>query len=99
MFTVNDMRTLLRARPFVPFRLWLSDGGHFDIRSSEQVFPLRLYAIVGLLDPNAIEESFDRHAVVWYMHITRCEALTPGVSPFAAPGEPPSGTPTPATGS
>ena len=99
MFTLNDMRTLLRARPFVPFRLWHSDGGHFDIRSPEQVFPLRYYAILGLLDPNAIEDAFDRHAVVWYMHITRYEALTPGASPFFPSGEPPSGTPTPATGS
>lgn len=99
MFTVNDMRTLLRARPFIPFRLWHSDGGHFDIRSPEQVFPLRQYAIVGLLDPNALEEAFDRHAVVWYLHITRYEALTPGASPFTPPMEPPSGTPAPATGS
>ena len=99
MFTMNDMQTLLRAKPFAPFRLWLSDGGHVTVRSPEQMFLLRRYAIVGLLDPNAIEESFDRHMVVWYMHITRCEELAPGASPFTSPDEPPSGTPTPATGS
>jgi hypothetical protein len=99
MFTLDDMRTLLRAKPFVPFRLCLSDGGHLTVRSPEQVMLFRRYAIVGLLDPDSLEESFDRHAVVWYMHITRCEELKPGVSPFDSHGEPPSGTPTPAAGS
>ena len=96
MFTLNDMRILLRTKPFVPFRLWLSDGGHITVRSPEQMMLFRRYAIVGLLDPDALDESFDRHVVVWYMHITRCEELKPGDSPFASPGEPPSGTPTPA---
>lgn len=99
MFTINDMRALLRAKPFVPFRLWLSDGGHVNVRSSEQVFLLRRYAIVGLLDPNSLEDSFDRHMVVWYMHVTRCEELKPGASPLSSPEEPPSGTPAPAAGS
>jgi hypothetical protein len=62
MFTVDDLRTLLNARPFAPFRLWMSDGGHVDVRSPELVLPGRRYAIVGLLDPNAIEEAYDRHA-------------------------------------
>lgn len=99
MFTFNDMRTLLQARPFVPFRIWLSDGGYIDVRSTEQVLLFRRYAIVGLLDPNAADLPSDRHMVVWYMHITRCEELKPGASPFTSPGEPPSGTPTPAAGS
>ena len=99
MFTLDHMRALLSTRPFVPFRLWLSDGGHVDIRSAEQVMPLRHYALIGLLDPNALEESYDRHATIWYMHVTRHEALRPGAAPFTPPSEPPSGTPTPATGS
>jgi hypothetical protein len=99
MFTLHNMLALLRAKPFVPFRLWLSDGDSITVRSPELVFPGQRYAIIGLLDPNAIEESFDRHMSVWYMHVTRCEELKPGASPLAASDEPPSGTPTPATGS
>lgn len=98
MFTFDDMRGLVEARPFVPFRLWLSDGGHIDVRSPELVFPGRRYAIIGLLEPNANAEPFDRHSVIWYLHIARCEALTPGVPPFASPGQPPSGSPAPVTG-
>lgn len=99
MFTMNDMRALMNARPFVPIRLWMSDGGHVNVRSPELVLPGRRYAIVGLLDPNALDEGYDRHAVVWYMHVTRHEALVPGAPPFAAPGEPPSESPSPASGS
>ncbi len=99
MFTLNDMQTLLRAKPFVPFRIWLLDGGHIDVRSAEQVLLFRRYAIVGLLDPGASELPSDRHMVVWYMHITRCEELKPGASPFDSSSEPPSGTPAPAAGS
>ncbi len=98
MFTLDDMRALLTARPFVPFRLWFSDGNHVDIRSQEIVLPGRRYAIVALLDPDAADKSFDRYATVWYMHVTRHEALASGASPFTSPGEPPSGTPTPAAG-
>ncbi len=99
MFTFNDMQTLLSTKPFVPFRLWLSDSGHIDVRSPEQVLPLRRYALVALLDPSAIDQPYDRHTVLWYMHVTRHEDLTPGASPFSSSGEPPSGTPTPASGS
>ncbi|GEM_PF-3591031 len=100
MFTLNDLRTLLHAKPFVPFRIWLSDTGTLkNIYSAEQVWLFRRYAIIGLLDPNTIEGTFDRHAVVRHMHITRCEGLKSGVSPFTSPGEPLSGTSAPAVGS
>lgn len=95
MFTQEDLRALLNAKPFTPFRLWLSDGGHVDVRSPEVVSPGRRYAIVWLLDASAADEDFDRHATVWYLHVTRHEALKGGDSPFLAPGDPPSETPAP----
>ncbi|HEY7327020.1 MAG TPA: hypothetical protein VH592_05245 [Gemmataceae bacterium] len=96
MFTQRDLRTRLNARPFTPFRLWLSDGGHVDIRSPEVASPGRNYAIVWFFDPNKPDEGFDHHGTIWYMHVTRHEALKQGDSPFQQPSEPPSGTPTPA---
>lgn len=84
MFTLDDLRTLLRAQPFVPFRLWYSDGQYFDVRGPKHVLPLRQYVIVGLFDSNSLDDGFDRHAVVWYTHVTRYEALT------SAPGSCPS---------
>jgi hypothetical protein len=96
MFTQNDLRTLLNARPFTPFRLWLSDGGHVDVPTPEVASPGRHYALIWLYDPNKVHRGFDRHTTVWYLHVTRHEALQPGDSPFQPPSEPPSGTPTPA---
>jgi hypothetical protein len=95
MFTLDYMRNLLSARPFVSFRLWMSDGGHVDVRSSEAVLPLRRFALVGLLDPNATDTAFDRYVTVWYMHVTRHEMLQPGAPPFSHPSTRDTPSPTP----
>jgi hypothetical protein len=95
MFTVDNLRALLQARPFVPFRLIRSDGDSIDIRSSEQVLLGRQFAMVGLLDPDATDTTADRFLILWYFHVTGVETLSPGKPPFTSPGEPPSGTPTP----
>jgi hypothetical protein len=85
MFTYNDLHNLLSAKPFVPFRLILSDGGAVEIPSHELVLPGRRFALVGLLDPDAKDSPFDRWTVVWYMHVTRVEYIDPGMPPFSAP--------------
>ena len=85
MFTLGDMRALLQARPFVPFRLWLRDGGHVDVRSSELVMAGKRFALVGLLDPDARDTAFDRYVTVWYLHVVRHEMLQPGAPPFSSP--------------
>lgn len=96
MFTQTDMAALVQARPFAPFRLVMSDGGAVEVRTPEQVLIGRRYAVVGLLDPAAADASFDRHATVWYMHVTRTEMLAAGPPPFAAPPPADSGSPAPA---
>jgi hypothetical protein len=96
MFTLDDLRTLLSARPFVPFRLHLSEGAAVEVRSREVVLPGRRFAVIGLLDPDATDTAFDRWAVVWYMHVTRVEMLSAGSPPFSTPpGPAESPTPTP----
>src|SRR4051812_35503936 len=77
MFTLNDMQALLNARPFVPFRLWLTDGGHVDVKSRELVMPGKRFALIGLLDVDS-DESFDRYVTVWYFHVARHEMLSAG---------------------
>jgi hypothetical protein len=95
MFTLDDMRNLLSSRPFVPFRLWMSDGGYVDVRSPEVVLPLRRFALVGLLDPEATDTALDRYVTVWYMHVTRHEMHTPGAPLFSPPGTTDSPAPAP----
>jgi len=95
MFTFDDMRGLLNAQPFIPFRLHLSDGGAVEVRHREFVNAGRRYAVVGLPDPADPDAPFDRHLVVWYMHLTRVEMLTPGAPPFGSPPAGPAGSSTP----
>jgi hypothetical protein len=97
MFNVNNLFSLLRARPFVPFRLVLSDGGAVEVRSPEFVLPGRQLAVVGLPDPDAADTLIDWYVTVWYMHVTRVEQMQPGAPPFTSPaGLAESSTPTPA---
>ena len=92
MFNLDAMRALVNARPFVPFRLWMSDGGNVDVRSPELVLADRPFALIAQLDPEAADQSFDRYRTVWYMHVTRNEMLSAGAPPFTSP---PSSTETP----
>ena len=95
MFILDDLRNLLNTRPFVPFRLHLSEGNAVEVRSQEVVLPGRRFAVIGLLDPDATDTAFDRWAVVWYMHVTRVEMLGAGPPPFG-PSSGPTQSPTPA---
>jgi len=98
MFTRNDMLRLLRAQPFTPFRLHLSDGSTVDVRHSEVVNPGRRVAHIGITDPDNPEAVWDDWIIVYYMHITKVDSLKPGPSPGEdgtppGPSETPAGTP------
>jgi hypothetical protein len=96
MFTLDDLRALLNARPFVAFRLHLSDGGHIDVRHREFVMAGRRYAVVALPEPTQPDAAFDRNMVVWYFHVARAEQLDDSSPPFTKPpsaGEAPSPAP------
>ncbi len=95
MFLPADLQALLRARPFVPFRLHLSDGGSVEVRHQEFVTAGRRYAVVGLPDADGPDNLFDRHAVVWYMHVTRVEMLGAAPPPMNPPPAGPAESPTP----
>jgi hypothetical protein len=88
MFTSNDLRALLDTQPFVPFRLWLSDGGFVDVCSREFVLVLKRFAIIGIPDAETAGKALDRYVTVWYFHISRHEMLNPGAPPFSPPPGP-----------
>jgi hypothetical protein len=88
MFTAENLRVLLNATPFVPFRLVLSDGGTVEVRSREVVILGRHFAVIGLLDPSATDTLIDHWTTVWYMHVTRAEQLFAGQPPFTPPPGP-----------
>jgi hypothetical protein len=97
VFTRNDMVGLFSATPFVPFRLHLSSGGHVDVRHKEFATAAgRRYAVIGIPDPQDPDAAFDRHIVVYYMHVTNYELLLPGPPPGGEDGQPPGQPGTPA---
>jgi hypothetical protein len=96
VFNHVAMERLLSAKPFVPFRLWLSDGGHVDVVTREVVIVGKQFAVIGILDPDTTGIAVDRYTTVWYLHVTRHEMLRPGSQPFSSPSGPsqaPSPTP------
>jgi hypothetical protein len=99
MFTRNDLLRFLNAMPFVPFRLYLSDGGFIDIRHRELVQAGRRFAIIGIPNPNDPEAVLDDFIIVAYLHMTRAQSLAPGRPPgedATPPGPSESPAPTPA---
>jgi hypothetical protein len=78
MITLQRFQELSRTKPFVPFRLWMSDGDHVDVPTPQVVLACQQYAVIGLLDPKANDLIFDRCAYVWYSYVSRVEMLTPG---------------------
>jgi hypothetical protein len=76
----DELIEAIQTRPFRAFRLYLSDGGQFDIRHPEMLMVTRHAAIVGLPENGGQESrpgypAIDRHTVLDLLHITRYEQL------------------------
>jgi hypothetical protein len=78
MITAKQLRELLQARPFKPFRICMSDGAHYDITNHDMAFVGRNTVEIGLnLDPDGFAEYFARCSI---LHITRLEDLQESVT-------------------
>jgi hypothetical protein len=76
----NDFYPLLRARPFVPFRVVTSDGTTYEVRHPELCMVGFPSVIIGYPDPR-LPHAYERWDVVSMRHIVRLE---PGVVPPAS---------------
>ncbi len=73
MITAKQVRELLQAKPFKPFRICLTDGKSYDITNHDQAFVGRNTVEVGLnFDPDGFAEYF---APCPFLHITRLDDL------------------------
>jgi hypothetical protein len=77
----EDLLDLLRAKPFVPFRLYASDGRTHDVRHPDQALVLRTRVILPLSSGNDVPERSEHLALV---HVVRAEELSSPVT--SAPG-------------
>ena len=76
----DELVEALQARPFRPIRLYVSDGGTFDIRHPEMLMVGRHQAIVGLEGNGgrATRQGYPdigRFTFLDLLHITRYEQI------------------------
>ncbi len=81
----EELTELLRARPFVPLRIHLTDGQTYDIRHPDLVLVLRQRVDIGL-QPDPATGVLERVAHVSLLHIVRVEPLSSTSTANAPPG-------------
>lgn len=69
----QDLLELLRAKPFVPFRLYATDGRTYDVRHPDQALVLRTRVILPIA--SSAGEMPDRSEHLALVHIIRAEEL------------------------
>jgi hypothetical protein len=73
MFNALELKKLMQAQPFQPFRVRMSDGKSYEIPNHEAAFVTRNYLEIGTdLDSNKIPGTVTRCAI---LHITQIEDL------------------------
>lgn len=78
MITALQIRELLQAKPFKPFRICMSDGTHYDITNHDMAFVGKNIVEVGInLDQQGFAEYFARCSI---LHITKLEDLPESVA-------------------
>jgi hypothetical protein len=78
----NDILTLLRARPFVPFRIITTDGTAYEVRHPDLVMVGVASTIVGYPDRHQ-PGAYERYDIVSMRHIVRLEPEAQAANPPA----------------
>jgi hypothetical protein len=72
----EELMELLRAQPFVPLRIHMTDGQTYDIRHPDMVLVLRQRVDIGL-QPDPATGVLERVEHCSLLHIVRIEELPP----------------------
>lgn len=82
-----DLLLMLRAQPFIPFRIYLDDGTVYEIRHPELVLLSVASAIIAFPDPErpGLNRSWE---IVALRHMVRLERIEPA-SQTTEPGATP----------
>ena len=75
MMRPQDILKLLRAQPFRPFRIALSDGSQYDLRHPELAFVERSVMTIGIPGPGGLEQPLERTMTVALLHINKAKPL------------------------
>ncbi|MGA2701742.1 MAG: hypothetical protein ABSH35_11690 [Isosphaeraceae bacterium] len=71
---LEDLLEQLRRRPFVPFRIHMTDGRFYDIVHPEAVLVLRSRAIIGLR-PDPTTNIPDQSEQIALLHVVRTSEI------------------------
>ncbi len=82
--TFDDLAEHVNRRPFIPFRLYLTDGMSFDVRHPELFMLGRRSVLIGLAADPA-QKFYDRSTMVDLLHIMRTEPLAQPTSTNGPP--------------
>jgi hypothetical protein len=74
----DDLLELVRARPFEPFRIYISDGAVYEIRHPDMVIVQRSKVTVAVPGPAGPDGPAERTVNCALMHITRTEHVNGG---------------------
>lgn len=81
----NDIRDRLKAEPFRPFRMQITDGSAYEIRHPELCIPTLGAVFIGIPQVGAVEPVADRVAIVSLIHIVKVEFTEPPPEEAAIP--------------
>ncbi len=71
----EELASALRRRPFVPFRMTLTEGSTYEIRHPELCMAGRRSALIGIAAPDDPDRLFERSVTVDLLHIVRIESI------------------------
>ena len=76
----SELLEAVRRRPFVPFRLYISEGATFDIRHPE-LMHVGVASVTIVVRDDAISPYYDHIEIVAARHVIRIVPLEQPVSP------------------
>ena len=71
----KDLNDFIRAKPFLPFRLTLTDGRTFDIHHPELVMVGRSSAQIGIRSPRYADPVYERVISISLLHVMQIEVV------------------------
>jgi hypothetical protein len=78
MITAKQVRDLITANPFRPFRIHMTGGSYYDVRNRDMAIVERNTIDVGVnYDPDGIAEGLVRCSI---LHIVKLADLEPAIS-------------------
>jgi hypothetical protein len=73
--TRKDLAKRVKQRPFVPFRLVLTEGTSYEVRHPEQIMVARDSIVIGVPSENDQEDFFDTTVLADLFHVVKLEPL------------------------